>query len=140
MIRQYDPADCETLIAIWRAASEVAHPFLDEPFLAQETENFRNIYLPNTETWVMEHDGVPIGFIAMMGSEIGGLFLLPSWHGKGFGKAMLAHVRAQKGELSVEVFEGNAIGRRFYDGAGFVETSRYFHEATGQQVIRMILR
>lgn len=139
MIRPYDPNDTETLIAIWRAASALAHPFLDEAFVAQETENLRNIYLPNAETWVILHDGKPIGFIAMLDCEIGGLFLDPSFHGQGHGKSMLAHVVALKGRLSVEVFARNAIGRRFYDAAGFTETSRFMHDGSAQEVIRMAL-
>ncbi len=139
MIRPYDPADREAIISIWRAASAVAHPFLSEDFLAQETENMRNIYLPHAETWVLEHQGEPAGFIALLDSEIGGLFLDPNLHGTGKGRAMLTHARGLKGALTVEVFTNNTVGRRFYDRSGFTETDRYMHEATGQEVIRMRL-
>ena len=115
----------------------MAHPFLDDAFVAQEAENLRTLYLPNAETWVVEDNGILIGFIALIGDEIGGLFLEPSVHGKGYGKALVDHAVALKGPLRVEVFEQNAIGRHFYNRYGFQETGRYRHEATGEQVIKM---
>ncbi len=139
MIKRYEPADSDELVAIWQAASRLAHPFLSEEFLAQEALNLRDIYLPNAETHVSMHEGRVAGFIAFLGNEIGGLFLDPALHGRGIGLAMLNHGRALKGELEAEVFTKNAIGRRFYDRAGFQELSRYLHEDTMQEVIRMKL-
>ena len=139
MIREYTPSDASALVSIWLAASAVAHPFLSEDFIAQEAENLRHVYLPNTRTWVVESDGSPVGFIAMMGNEIGGLFLDPQHHGKGMGKAMLEHARSFIFPLEVEVFASNEVGRPFYERQGFREVHRYLHDATGQEVIRMIL-
>ena len=61
----------------------MAHPFLPKAFVAQVKEDMRNVHLPNAETWVLEDNGQPISFIAMIGNEIGGLFLDPAQHGKG---------------------------------------------------------
>ena len=97
----------------------------------------RNIYLPNAETWVFEQAGQSVGFIAMIGNEIGGLFLDPSFHGKGFGKAMVDHVVALKGALGVDVFEKNTIGRQFYERYGFIETGSYEHETSGEMTLKM---
>jgi len=132
MIRKFHTRDTESLVSIWRAASAVGHPFLEDRFLAQEAENLRAVYLPNAETWVAESRGVPVGFIALIGDEIGG-------HGKGIGKAMVDHAVALKGLLCVEVFEKNTIGRRFYDQYGFVETARFRHEATGELMLKMAI-
>lgn len=137
MIRQYLTTDTDALISIWRDANAIAHPFLSEDFVAQLGEDMRNIYLPNAETWVLEEDSKPLGFIALIGNEIGGLFLAPSSHGKGFGKAMVDHGSDLKGPLCVEVFEKNRIGRRFYDRYGFIETGRYEHEPSGQVTLKM---
>ena len=139
LIREYRPEDTDALVSIWQSASALAHPFLDESFVAQETENLRNLYLPNAETWVAESRDAPVGFIALIGDEIGGLFLDPAFHGKGFGKAMVDHAVARNGALRVEVFDRNTIGRRFYDRYGFVETDRYRHDGSGEMTIRMSL-
>ena len=138
-IRKYSAEDTDALISVWRSASAVAHAFLTESFLIQETQNMRDIYLPNAETWVVEWEGKPVGFIALLEDEIGGLFLFPPLHGQGLGRAMVDHAVALEGPLKVEVFEKNAIGRRFYDRYGFVETGRYVFEPAGEIMLQMAM-
>ena len=139
MIRKYRTEDTDALVAIWRNANALAHPFLADAFVAQVARDMRDIYLPNAETWVLERDDRPLGFIALIGDEIGGLFLEPSVHGHGYGRALADHAVALHGALRVEVFGKNAIGRRFYDRYGFVESERYVHEPTGEETIRMAM-
>jgi len=105
MIREYKTEDTDALVALWKAATSIAHPFLKTAFVAQETENLRNIYLPNAETWVFEDNGIPIGFIALIGDEIGGLFLDPSRHGQGFGRGMVVQGLAVMWAVWLAVFE-----------------------------------
>lgn len=138
-IRPYTSEDTDALIAIWQAANALAHPFLSDAFVAQVATDMRNIYLPNAETWVLTDNDAPAGFIALIGTEIGGLFLTPALHGKGYGKALVDHALALKGPLCVEVFEANTIGRRFYDRYGFVKTDSYMHDASGQVTLKMAI-
>lgn len=139
MIREYEPKDTEALISIWENANAMAHPFLSTTFVAQVKEDMRNVYLPNAETWVLEDNGHPIGFIAMVGNEIGGLFLDPTQHGKGSGRAMVDHIVALKGPLRVEVFKENAVGRPFYERYGFVFEEEFLHEQSGEVIIKMAM-
>lgn len=139
MIRQYQTEDTNALVGIWQKANDLAHPFLPKKFVAQVAQDMRNIYLPNAKTWVMEQDGQPVGFIALVGTEIGGLFLDPALHGRGLGKAMADHAVNLHGPLIVEVFEKNTIGRSFYDRYGFVEASRYTHEPSGEVTLKMAM-
>jgi len=137
VIRQYEDKDIDNVLASWRRASELAHPFLTSAFLDQEADNVRNIYLAVAETWVMDIDDAVVGFIALIDNEIGGLFLDPKHHGQGHGRALVDRAVAEKGPLKVEVFRENLIGRRFYDAYGFQEIEEYVHEASGQPTIRM---
>lgn len=137
MIRPYHSGDTDDLIAIWEKANALAHPFLPEAFIAQVAKDMRDIYLPTAETWVLEDAGQAIGFIALIGNEIGGLFLDPLQHGNGFGRAMVDHAVALKGPLRVEVFKENAIGRPFYERYGFVFVEEYLHEASAQVTVKM---
>ena len=41
------------------------------------------------------------------------------------------------GDLEVEVFKENAIGRKFYSRYGFEPLEEKMHEPTGQQVLRL---
>lgn len=139
MIRQYRPEDTDALVSVWRSANAKAHPFLEADFVAEVATDMRDIYLPNAETWVMEWDGSPAGFIALVGDEIGGLFLVPDLHGRGLGRALTDHAVGLHGPLRVEVFAKNLAGRRFYDRYGFVETGRYMHEPSGEMTIQMAM-
>lgn len=140
MIRRYRPSDVEAVIEIWEAANALAHPFLSADFVDTVRSDMRNIYLPNAETWVLELDDKTVGFISMIGIEIGGLFLEPHHHGKGLGRALVEAVVKDKGPLRVEVFANNSIGKRFYDRYGFARANEYLHEPSGQITIRMEMR
>ena len=105
VIRRYRDADADALISIWRAAGAAAHSFLPRDFLAQEAQDIRDIHLAKAETWVLEEAGRPVGHSALLGNEIGGLFLDPSLHRKGLGRAMVDHAVALKRPLRVEVFK-----------------------------------
>jgi len=138
MIRKYKTKDVEAVVSSWRIASELAHPFLPKEFLDQEADNVRNVYLVYAETWVTEINGSVVGFIALVDDEIGGLFLDPSYHGQGLGKAMVDKAVAEKGRyLKVEVFKENMIGRGFYETYGFTEVEECLHEGSGQSTLRM---
>lgn len=136
-IRKYENDDVPAVLTTWETATRLAHPFLEEHFLAQERRNIPELYLPNAETWVAEVDGEVVGFIALLGNEIGGLFVQPCHQGTGIGRALVDKVQAEIGTLEVEVFSENSIGRRFYSRYGFVEMEEKIHEQTGQKLLRL---
>jgi len=140
MIRPYVSEDADRILRVWRKASEYAHPFLSDDFHDMAAAAIREIYLPQAETFVTEFKSVPIGFISLLDTHIGGLFLDPLFHGLGLGRALVDHAVRKKGPLSVEVFRENRIGRRFYNAYGFVETGDYFHEASRQVSVKMSMK
>lgn len=137
VIRDYTRDDDDAIVSVWEAASQIAHPFLSEDFIAGERVAIREQYLPNTTTQVAEENGTVIGFASMMGSELGAIFLDPAYHGKGVGRALMDHAARGHAVVDVEVFEENPIGRAFYQRYGFREVSKSTHEATGETLIRM---
>ncbi len=137
MIRPYAPEDLDQLLDVWLEASRLAHPFLDESFLERERDQIANVHLASAETWVWDHDGEVVGFIALIENEVGGLFVLPSSHGRGIGRALMDHAGARLGALELSVFEANSIGRGFYEAYGFRLAGRRIHEPTGQSELRM---
>lgn len=139
LIRPYQAGDTDAVIAAWQKANALAHPFLSQAFVEKVRQDLRGIYLPNAETWVLEEASAVTGFIALFGNEIGGLFLEPSRHGRGYGKALVDHAVALKGPLKVEVFRDNAIGRRFYERCGFEFAGDEVHEPSGQVSWKMAM-
>lgn len=137
MIRKREEKHNNEIINIWYEASSLAHPFLEADFVEKAKKDLRDIYIPNTETWVYEDNNAVIGFISMLGNEIGGLFVLPNNHFKGIGTQLVNFIKESHSELDVEVFEKNAIGRAFYEKYGFVQINKYYHAESKNEVLRL---
>ena len=138
MIRKNKATDIEEVLNVWYAASSLAHPFMKESFMQQERKNIRNKYIPNTETWVYLEADKLVGFISMIGNEIGAVFIQPDQQDKGIGTQLVNHVAQFHESLEVEVFKENKIGKPFYDKYGFQFLKEHLHEATNQQLLRLI--
>jgi putative acetyltransferase len=141
MIRKYNDTDLDKVMDIWQASTSIAHPFLNMTFSLKVAAAMREIYMPNPDakTWVYERDGDIVGFVSMIGNEIGGLFVNPIYQSRGVGSTLVNHVRNIYGDLEVEVFERNHIGRSFYDKYGFAQSKHYFHEESQEEVLRLEL-
>lgn len=125
LIRPYDAMrDLDRCMAIWRQASEFGHPFLDASTLDTDASLVREQYMPAADIRVAEIEGNSCGFIALLGSFIGGLFVDPSRHSQGVGRALVLEAKQRHPSLSVEVYEANEGARAFYAKVGFVSTGR----------------
>lgn len=137
IIREYRENDLSGVMSAWENASKLAHPFLTGEFLDQERYNIPNVHLPNADTWVAEFDRRVIGFIALIGNEVGAIFVEPEFHGAGAGKALMDKAQELHGDLEVEVFQANSIGRKFYSKYGFEPLIERIHEETGNKLLRL---
>ncbi len=140
MIRKREEKDNDEIMNIWYKASSLAHPFLEADFVEKVERDLRTIYIPNTETWVYEDNNAVIGFISMLGNEIGGLFVLPDNHAKGIGTQLVNFIKDFHAELEVEVFEKNVIGRAFYEKYGFVQIKKYYHQESNNDILRLLYK
>jgi len=139
VIRHYDPQDRDALLAVWAESAAVAHPFWTSAMFEQERRDIVNKYLPVAETYVFECTGAVVGFISLLGNEVGGIFVAPQFHGQGIGRALMDWARGSRDHLELEVFEANEIGRTFYAAYGFRVVGKRVDEATGQPVLRLRL-
>jgi putative acetyltransferase len=125
VIRPFEAAtDTEKLSGIWLDASLMAHPFIGERRLIEQRQLIEEKYLPNAETWVACRMGEPVGFISLLDTFIGAIFVAPGQQGQGIGRKLIAHAMVRKGELSLEVYTRNQQAVRFYTALGFREVSR----------------
>ncbi|MDP8252896.1 MAG: GNAT family N-acetyltransferase [Candidatus Kaelpia aquatica] len=139
VIRQYDENDLNDVLSSWEDASKIAHPFLTEEFQEKVRHDIPNVYLPNADTWVVEQNGQVFGFMALIGNEVGAIFIKPEFQGRGAGQALMDKAQELCGNLEVEVFKDNKIGQKFYFRYGFEILEEKVHEPTGNKVLRLKL-
>ena len=137
MLREYTDDDLDELLDVWHRASLVAHSFFSEDFLEVERRQIADHWLPLADTMVYETEGRVVGFLALIGNEVGAVFVDPDRQGHGIGRALMENARDRRPFLELNVFEANSIGRRFYDAYGFEFVSRHVHEATSQPELRL---
>ena len=136
-IREYAESDLKGVMSSWENATKLAHPFLKETFVEKVRHDIPSLYLPNAETWVAEIEGDVIGFIALLGNEIGALFVEPDFHGVGAGKALMDKAQQLHDVLKLDVFKENSIGRKFYSRYGFEFMGESPYPETGDTVLRL---
>ena len=139
-IRPYQPADGDSIIAVWLAANQMAHPFLTDEFLAWEKRKIREVYFPNADIWVFEREATIVGFVALIGDEVGAIFVHPAAQRSGIGHALMDMAVGLRGEVFLDVFKANPIGCAFYDRYGFTIEYEHNHEETGQPLLRLCYR
>jgi putative acetyltransferase len=137
IIRHYKERDLKGVLSAWENGSRLAHPFLTDDFMEIERERIPHGYMPTADTWVAESDGEVIGFIALLGNEVGAIFVQPAHHGQGVGRALMDKARELHGDLEVEVFAANSIGRKFYARYGFEPSDEKIHVETGYVLLRL---
>ena len=137
LIREYKDADLIDVMAVWEAASAQAHPFLPTEFVDGIRDAIPKLYLPNAETWVVEYEAQLVGFISLLGNEVGAVFVFPEYQGQGLGLTLMSKAEELKGQLEVEVFSKNVIGCKFYRKYGFVQIDKKLHDPTGLELLRL---
>ncbi|ATY88956.1 N-acetyltransferase [Pectobacterium atrosepticum] len=120
MIRPYRDLDLEPLMQLWLKSTILAHPFIHEDYWRESATAVRDIYIPQSQTWVYEEQGSLIGFISVLEARfIGALFVEQNYYGKQIGATLIQHVQALFPLLSLEVYQQNTRACRFYHKQGF---------------------
>ena len=136
-LRPYVEEDIDAVLDVWYRASLIAHPFMSAEFLADERREIAETWLPMAEMKVHEVDGRVVGFIAMIGNEVGGIFVDPDFQGRGIGRALMDDAAETRPHLELDVFEANSIGRRFYAAYGFRLVGSSTEETSGRIQLRL---
>ncbi len=132
-IRPFITSDTHELTALWQAAVEATHDFLNADDIAHYHDQVRDIYLPALEVWVAtDNTGAALGFIGLAENKVEMLFVDPMMHKQGTGRALLDHAHKLKGLLSVDVNEQNPQALGFYLKYGFTRTGRSETDSEGK--------
>lgn len=139
MIRPFVDEDLAELLDVWYRASLISHSFLSEEFFETERELIAAEWLPHSETTVYELDGRVVGFLSLVGNEVGGIFVDPDYQRRGIGRALMDGARKAREFLELDVFEANGTARRFYQAYGFELRDRHINPDTGYPELRLRL-
>lgn len=101
------------------ASVAYAHIFPGQSFPRQQTIA-RWQRFPG-QIMVAEEDGAMIGFVAFDETELHALYVLPGYHGKGIGSALL---EAAGNVACLWVLQENHAARRFYEAHGWAADGR----------------
>lgn len=130
--RKSEIRDAQRTIEIWRRAVDATHDFLkpeDRLAIDREVQDF----LPSAPLWLAVDDNdCAIGFMLLEGESIEALFIDPAFHGRGVGKAMVAHALEGRSSITTNVNEQNLQAVGFYEHLGFVRTSRSTDDGQGR--------
>ncbi|WP_296952832.1 GNAT family N-acetyltransferase [uncultured Massilia sp.] len=118
-IRALRAADTDALLAIWLRSVRATHHFLSPGDIDALLPVVRDQVLPALEVWVLEDDGAPQAFMGLDGATVEALFVDPARFRRGAGRVLLAHARALKGPLRLDVNEANPDALAFYLRMGF---------------------
>lgn len=120
-IRKATPADADMIARLFIQTRTQCLPYLnwayDEPFMVSL---FASRIAEHEPFLVAEMAGEIVGFIRFTADEVDDLYVLPTHHGRGIGKALLDVAKENAGpELRLWVFQANTQARAFYASQGF---------------------
>lgn len=123
MIRPYQATDLRKTARVWFNAGSKAYPYLPDFQALTSTKAeqvFAEVIAGPDEIWVFEYEASICGFIALQDSYIDRLYVDPEHQGKGIGKKLLEHAKAEHPTfLSLHTHQANHEARGFYEQAGF---------------------
>ena len=137
MIRLLQTKDLDDAVNIWFDASIKAHDFISPEFWVSQKQNMRDLYLPNSESWVYEDDGQILGFISYYEGTIPAIFVDPKSQSKGVGTQLLEKLKGKYPKLTLTVYSENLKTHQFYIRQGFVDVGKCLCEHTGHEQFEM---
>jgi GNAT superfamily N-acetyltransferase len=140
LVRRGWTGDAEQITAIfWAARRRMA--YLPELHTFEQTRWWvDHVMVPQSELWIAEMRGVPVGFMALSGDRLDHLYVEPAHQGKGIGEALVARAKRRRPELRLRVFEQNSGARAFYARHGFKLVSAGDGSDNEEQLPDLLLR
>ncbi|MGM0784025.1 MAG: N-acetyltransferase [Pseudomonadota bacterium] len=137
MIREYRQADIDQVLAIWLTASIEAHNFIEPHFWESKVSEMRDVYIPASETFVLEYEEKINGFYSLYGNTLAAIFVAPESQGKGMGAALLDDAKNRRESLQLSVYKENVLSVNFYEKQGFICIGEQMDEHTGHPELIM---
>ena len=120
-------AESEAVVELWHVTKKDAYPYLpleQTRTLEEDFAFFSRVILRSCDIWVAEQEGQLVGFLAIRGSYIDRLYVLPRVQRSGIGAALLKNaMQLSPGGLELHTHQKNLAARSFYEKHGFAATN-----------------
>ena len=125
-LRRAEPGDAAAVADVWLRSYTAALPGVRRAHTDDEVRGwFRDVVVPERETWVADAGGVVVGLLVLLPGEIDQLYLDPAWRGHGFGDRFVALAKERyPAGLALWTFQVNEAAARFYERHDFVAVQR----------------
>lgn len=137
MIRNIQDVDLEKVLDIWLETSLVAHDFIESNYWVSKKNDMRNVYIPNSETYVYENEAGICGFFSLCENTLAAIFVKPDQQSKGIGRELLQKAKELRNFLILTVYKENSKSILFYKKAGFRLVKEQTDRNTGQPELIM---
>ena len=138
-IRKYIAADLNTLMDIWYKGNLEAHDFVDQSYWDKNRSFVRNA-IQQTDVYVYENDGKVVGFVAMDGDYLAGLFVHRDYRTFGFGTRLIEKIKEEYDYFTLHVFKENYGAYIFYKNRGLAIKQVEINEDLGEEEYLMYYR
>ena len=118
-IRAVQKGDLEQILDIWLEASVISHDFIDSNYWVSKIRDMKDIYIPNSETYVYEDETGICGFLSLCENTLAAIFVKPDKQSKGIGGKLLQKAKELRNEINLTVYKENSKSVLFYRKAGF---------------------
>ena len=119
MIREFMLSDLDNVMTLWLEGNREAHGFIDQVYWDSQYAMVEKL-IPQAEIFVLETKEKVVGFIGLIDGVIAGLFVSRDYRGQGVGKALVAFLKKNNSQLSLQVYKKNELAIRFYLKENFV--------------------
>ena len=106
MIRDLKQKDIDKVMEIWLESTIKAHDFIPEKYWQDNYNAVKDIYIPQSKTYVYEEGEEIKGFISILNDDfIGALFVSLNEQGKGIGSKLIEYANAKFDNLKLAVYK-----------------------------------
>ncbi len=115
MIRNFEDKDLNRIMDIWKITTIKAHHFINKDYWQKNYELVKNVYIPNSTTFIYQDKTIIKGFISIIDHNfIGALFVDINNQSLGIGSLLLKYAIEKYNNLKLSVYKENRQPVKFY--------------------------
>jgi ribosomal protein S18 acetylase RimI-like enzyme len=117
-------SESNSVVELWHTTKRDAYPYLpleQARTLEDDLRFFREKLCPRCDIWLAEKKRRLVGFLAIQGSYVDRLYVLPNFQRVGVGTALIEHAMTLSPRgLELHTHQKNTAAHNFYEKHGFV--------------------